>query len=81
VPVIVKREWGAFSTAGFSLGGAAFVLDLDRVSRRPFRNRDTRLLPNRQGNGEDKVVFDYLTEMSLELANESAHGVFWGITG
>jgi len=81
VPVIVKREWGAFSTAGFSLGGAVFALDLDRVSRRPFRNRDTRLLPNRQGNGEDKVVFDYLTETSLELKNESAHGVFWGVTG
>jgi hypothetical protein len=85
VPVIVKREWGAFASSGapaaFSLGGAVFVLDLDRLSRRPFRNRDTRLLPNRQGNGEDKVVFDYLTEMSLELANESAHGVFWGVTG
>jgi hypothetical protein len=81
VPVIVKREWGAYSTAGFSLGGAVFVLDLQRLSRRPFRNRDTRLLPNRQGNGEDKVVFDYLTETSFELKNESAHGVFWGVTG
>lgn len=81
VPVIVKREWGAYSTGGFSLGGAIFVLDLQRVSRRPFRNRDTRLLPNRQGNGEDKVVFDYMTEQTLELKNESAHGVFWGVTG
>ncbi len=81
LPVIVKREWGAYSTAGFSLGGAIFVLDLQRVSRRPFRTRDTRLLPNRQGNGEDKVVFDYLTETSFELKNESAHGVFWGVTG
>lgn len=81
LPVIVKREWGAYGTANFGLGGAIFVLDLQRLSRRPFRNRDTRLLPNRQGNGEDKVVFDYLTETSFELKNESAHGVFWGVTG
>lgn len=80
-PVIVKREWGAMGTAGYGLGGALFVIDLGSVKRRPMRNRDTRLLPNRQGNGEDKVVFDYLTEMSFELKNESQHGVFYGITG
>jgi len=80
LPVIVKREWGAYGSSLFGLGGAIFVLDLQRLSRRPFRNRDTRLLPNRQGNGEDKVVFDYLTETSFELKNESAHGVFWGVT-
>jgi Family of unknown function (DUF5309) len=81
IPVIVKREWGAMGTTGFGLGGALFVIDLGSVKRRPMRNRDTRLLPNRQGNGEDKVVFDYLTEMSFELKNESKHGAFYGITG
>lgn len=81
IPVIVKREWGAMSTTGYGLGGAIFVLDLGSVKRRPMRNRDTKLLPNRQGNGEDKVVFDYLTEMSFELKNETKHGAFYGITG
>jgi hypothetical protein len=81
LPVIVKREWGAHGTTGKGLGGALFVIDLGNVKRRPMTNRDTRLLPNRQGNGEDKVVFDYLTEMSFELKNESTHGVFYGITG
>lgn len=81
LPIIVKREWGAMGTAGYGLGGAAFVLDLASVKRRPVRNRDTKLLSNRQGNGEDKVVFDYLTEMSFELKNESKHGAFFGITG
>jgi len=80
LPVIVKREWGKYSGTLFGFGGAIFVLDLERLSRRPMDGRDTRLLPNRQGNGEDKVVFDYLTETSFELANESAHGVFWGVT-
>ena len=81
IPIIVKREWGAMGTTGYGLGGALFVIDLGNVKRRPMRNRDTRLLPNRQGNGEDKVVFDYLTEMSFELKNETTHGVFYGITG
>jgi len=81
LPVIVKREWGAMGTTGYGLGGALFVIDLGNVKRRPMRNRDTKLLPNRQGNGEDKVVFDYLTEMSFELKNETTHGAFFGITG
>jgi hypothetical protein len=80
-PVIVKREWGAMGSTGYGLGGALFVIDLGNVKRRPMRNRDTKLLPNRQGNGEDKVVFDYLTEMSFELKNETTHGAFFGITG
>jgi hypothetical protein len=80
-PVIVKREWGAMGSTGYGLAGAIFVLDLGNVKRRPMRNRDTKLLPNRQGNGEDKVVFDYLTEMSFELKNETTHGAFFGVTG
>ena len=67
-------------TTGYGLGGAIFVLDLGGIKRRPMRNRDTKLLPNRQGNGEDKVVFDYLTEMSVEIKNETTHGVFYGVT-
>lgn len=81
LPVIVKREWGAMGSTGYGLGGAIFVLDLGSIKRRPMRNRDTKLLPNRQGNGEDKVVFDYLTEMSFELKNESKHGAFFGVSG
>lgn len=81
LPVIVKREWGAMGSSGYGLGGAIFVIDLGNVKRRPMRNRDTRLLPNRQGNGEDKVVFDYLTETSFELKNETTHGAFFGVTG
>lgn len=81
LPVIVKREWGAYGSTGYGLGGAIFVLDLGNVKRRPMKGRDTKLLPNRQGNGEDKVVFDYLTEMSFELKNETTHGAFFGVTG
>jgi len=81
LPIIVKRDWGNYGSAGFGLKGAMFILDLDLLKRRPMRNRDTRILPNRQGNGEDRVVFDILTEMSFQLQQESAHGVIYGITG
>lgn len=78
MPIIVKREWGMYQSAGRQLGGAMFVLDMQYIQRRPMRNRDTKLLPNRQLPGQDRVVFDYLTETSLQVANEQAHGVLYG---
>ncbi len=78
LPIIVKREWGVYQSAGRQLGGAMFILDLDYIARRPMRNRDTKLLPNRQLPGQDRVVFDYLTETSLQLQNEQAHGALYG---
>jgi len=81
VPVITKREWGMFPTASNGYGSWMFVVDLDYVQLRPLRNRGTQLLRNRQGNGEDRVVHEYLTELSLEVSQESAHGLLTGITG
>ncbi len=81
VPVIVKREWGVFSTANNQLGSWMVVVDTDYVKKRPLRNRGTRLLRNRQGNGEDQTVHEYLTELSMEVSVEQAHGILKGITG
>lgn len=81
VPVIVKREWGVYSTANNQYGSVMFVIDLDYVVKRPLRNRGTQLLRNRQNNGDDQTVHEYLTEMSLEFAVEQAHGLLTGITG
>jgi len=81
VPVIVKREWGAFPTASNQYGSWMFVIDLDYVKKRPFRNRGTKLLRNRQGNGEDKTTHEYLTELSMEVSVEAAHGILKGVTG
>lgn len=81
VPVIVKREWGAFPTTSNQYGSWMFVIDLDYVKKRPFKNRGTKLLRNRQGNGEDKVTHEYLTELSMEVSVEKAHGLLQGITG
>lgn len=81
VPVITERSWGRESAAGKGRGGWMVILDLAYIKKRPLRNRGTRLLKNRQGNGVDSVVHEYLTEMSLEVAVEKAHGLLTGITG
>ena len=78
VPVFVKREWGEFSASNNGYGGRAFVVDMDKVRVRPLQN--TVLLRNRQGNGQDRVTEEYLTEMSFEIHNEQAHAMIYGVT-
>lgn len=79
VPVITKRNWGQESTSG--RGGWMLVLDMAYIKKRPLRNRNTMLLKNRQGNGVDSVEHEFLTEASIEVAVEKAHGILKGITG
>lgn len=81
VPVITMRSWGRESTANNQRGGWMVVVDLSNVRKRPLQNRGTRLLRNRQGNGVDSVIHEYLTEMSFEVAQEKTHGILKGITG
>lgn len=80
VPVVVKREWGQRQSASNGHGSWMFIVDMQYVKKRPMRNRNTRLLRNRQGNGEDKVVHEYLTELSFEVSQEKVHGLIKGIT-
>ena len=79
--MIVKREWGNEQAANGQRGGWLVVLDMAYIKKRPLRDRGTRLLRNRQGNGVDSVIHEYLTEMSLEVAQEKCHGILKGITG
>ena len=81
VPVITKRNWGLESTSGLGRGGWMLVLDMAYIKKRPLRNRNTMLLKNRQGNGIDGVIHEFLTEASIEVAQEKAHGLLKGITG
>ena len=32
LPIIVKREWGSYQSAGRQLGGAMFILDMDYIA-------------------------------------------------
>lgn len=78
LPVFVKREWGAYSAANNGYGSRAFVVDMDKVRIRPLQ--PTVLLRNRQGNGQDRVTEEYLTETSFEIHNEAAHAMIYGVT-
>jgi len=77
IPVIVKRDWNDFTTASKQYGGFAFLIDLDYVKLRPMR--DTRLLKGRQANDADEQDEEYLTEFSLEFAQEQAHMLIKGV--
>ena len=77
-PVIVKREWSQFQKTGNFVGTWAFVVDMDYVSRRPLRG--TQLLRNRQGNGVDAVIHEYLTEQTFKVSQEKCHSILKGIT-
>ena len=78
IPVVLKREWGNFADTT-EIGSLLVVLDRRFIKKRPLRGRGTSLLRNRQGNGEDRVVHEYLTETSLEMSVESAHAWAYGI--
>lgn len=77
IPVIVKRDWNDFTTASKQYGGVGFLIDLDYVKLRPLRN--TRLLKGRQANDADEQDEEYLTEFSLEFAQEPAHMLVKGV--
>jgi hypothetical protein len=82
IPVFLKRYWGNFSSSGVNgPGGAAFLIDMDYVRYAPLRDRDTQLLLKRQNPGDDLDSREYLTEFSLEFAQESCHALWTGITG
>lgn len=80
VPVIVKKEWAKYPSAGKGYGGYAFLLDLSYIERRPLRDRDTKLLTEQQPKGKDTYNAEYMTEATYEFAVERAHGILFGVT-
>lgn len=82
VPVVVKKDWNDFSTAGgTSPGGSIYLVDMANVFTRPLENRNTKLLLNRQNPGDDKVTEEYLTEFSFQVEAESKHARIHSISG
>jgi len=49
------------------------IIDFPDLVYRYLDGRDTQLLENRQGNGEDSVKHEYLTECGLELLQDKTH--------
>lgn len=55
------------------LASALVIIDFPYLKHRYMQNRDTALLQNRQGNGVDAVIHEYLTECGLELLQDKVH--------
>jgi hypothetical protein len=80
IPVVVKKEWSNYPSGDAGYNGCMFFIDMSNVERRPLRDRDTKLLTNRQNPGDDRVAAEYLTEMGWEVAQEKTHGLLTGIS-
>lgn len=76
VPVFVKRNWNDIGHAG-----TIFVVDLEYVRARPLRPTKYVPLDFERLSGADKFSFEYKTETSLQVGQESVHGRLYGITG
>lgn len=79
IPVVVKKEWSNFPSGDNGYNGNLFVVDMSNVERRPLRDRDTKMLTQRQTAGSDRVAAEYMTETSWTIAQEKTHGLLTGI--
>lgn len=59
---------------------AMVILDFPHLRYRYLDGRDTALYENRQGNGQDGVIHEYITECGLEMLQDKVHTVIknWG---
>ena len=55
------------------------ALNPERIAMRTFANGQTKLLPNRQGNGMDRIDLEYLTECTLQVKQEREHAIGFNI--
>lgn len=78
VDIVEHRDWMDFTAGTFSLGGSAFILDMDNIRKRDLRS--TRLMPNRAANDEDSDKQEYLTESSIAVMQERTHAWLRGVT-
>ncbi|MDD2822802.1 MAG: DUF5309 family protein [Candidatus Daviesbacteria bacterium] len=60
---------------GTTYGNYAIGLDMECLTYRYLSNRDTKLLTNRQANGEDSQVDEYLSEVGLQMEQTSRHAI------
>lgn len=79
--LIIKHRLLVTGVGGQGYGGMAIALDMPQLAYRYLANSDTKLLPDRQGNGADKWTDEYLSEIGLEFKLPPVHGVLKNVTG
>lgn len=62
------------------MDAAMVIIDTDFIKYRHMQNRDTKLDENIQGNDEDAVKHQYVTECGLELLQNKVHAYVTGWT-
>lgn len=79
---ILIRDWsmrdGVSGQNGFS--GYAFSLDMDYITERYLKNRDTHIDKDIQGNDEDRHLDMIMCESGLQVRQEKRHARLFGAT-
>jgi len=60
---------------GTKYGNYCVVLDMEAITYRYLTSRDTKLLTDRQANGDDEKVEEYLSEVGLQFEQEKRHAI------
>ena len=68
---IIKHEL----LTGSTYGNYCVVLDMEALTYRYLTGRDTRLLTDRQDNGDDEKIEEYLSEVGLQFEQEARHAI------
>lgn len=80
VPVVVKRQWGAYGALSANFYSTkAFLIDMSSVQFAPLH--DSELLRNRQANDADEIAEEYLCEASLKVEQETHHSLLDDVVG
>jgi hypothetical protein len=68
---IIKHEL----LTGTTYGNYCVVLDMEALTYRYLTGRDTKLRTDRQDNGDDEKIEEYLSEVGLQFEQESRHAI------
>ena len=58
---------------GTPYGNYGLMLDMECLTYRYLSNRDTKLKTNRQANGDDERVDEYISEVGLQMEHDARH--------
>lgn len=70
---------GMAGTATLGMDTWCLVLDMANFTYRPLTDSDTQYLPDRQANGVDGLLSEYLTEAGLEVDHAKTHYLMKGL--
>lgn len=68
---IIKHEL----LTGTTYGNYCVVLDMEALTYRYLTGRDTKLMTDRQDNGDDEKIEEYLSEVGLQFEQEARHAI------